>query len=224
MYSKKKVESFEDLRVWQKGIQLVKQVYVITNDGKLSRDFGLKDQLRRATCGLALCVSIPTNVAEGFERRSRKEYLNFLNIAKGSAGELRSLLRVALEVGYIEQSTYSQLNNQAMELSRMLFNQFNRLIGLPRLNLYPSYPSVMGYALRRLRGLGKGKWARGKGSIFSLFSLTFTQREAFSLSPFPQHSPFIHVGVESTLPLSPFVLSNRFLISRYKDGDSTVKW
>ena len=57
MYSKKKVESFENLRVWQKGIQLVKQVYVITNDGKLSRDFGLKDQLRRAS------VSIPTNVA-----------------------------------------------------------------------------------------------------------------------------------------------------------------
>ncbi|NJL51231.1 MAG: four helix bundle protein, partial [Hydrococcus sp. SU_1_0] len=58
MYSKKKVESFEDLRVWQKGIELVKQVYIITNEGKLSKDFGLKDQLRRAS------VSIPTNVAE----------------------------------------------------------------------------------------------------------------------------------------------------------------
>lgn len=154
MYSKKKIESFErearlgfpslcnrvveDLRVWQKGIQLVKQVYIITNEGILSRDFGLKDQLRRAS------VSIPTNVAEGFERRSRKEYLNFLslgarslasyadagshrNIAKGSAGELRSLFRVALEVGYIEQSTYSQLNNQAIKLSRMLFNQIQSI-------------------------------------------------------------------------------------------------
>lgn len=121
MYSKKKVESFEDLRVWQKGIQLVKQIYIITNEGKLSKDFGLKDQLRRAS------VSIPTNVAEGFERRSRKEYVNFLNIAKGSAGELRSLLRVALEVDYIEQSTYSQLNDQAMELSRMLFNQIQSI-------------------------------------------------------------------------------------------------
>lgn len=127
MYSKKKIESFEDLRVWQKAIQLVKQVYIITDEGRLSKDFGLKDQLRRATCGLALCVSIPTNVAEGFERRSRKEYLNFLNIAKGSAGELRSLLRVALEVGYIEQSTFFQLNNQAMELSRMLFNQIQSI-------------------------------------------------------------------------------------------------
>jgi four helix bundle protein len=103
------------------GIQLVKQVYIITNKGKLSKDFGLKDQLRRAS------VSIPTNVAEGFERRSRKEYVNFLNIAKGSAGELRSLLRVALEVDYIEQSTYSQLNDQAIELSRMLFNQIQSI-------------------------------------------------------------------------------------------------
>lgn len=94
---KKKIETFEDLRVWQKGIELVKVIYLITKEGELSRDFGLPDQLRRAS------VSIPTNIAEGFERYSRKEYLNFLNIAKGSAGELRSLLRVALEVGYLEQ-------------------------------------------------------------------------------------------------------------------------
>lgn len=63
---------------------------MITKEGELSRDFGLRDQLRRAS------VSIPTNIAEGFERHSRKEYLNFLNIAKGSAGEVRSLLRVAV--------------------------------------------------------------------------------------------------------------------------------
>ena len=113
MYSKKKIEEFEDLVVWQKGIQMVKQIYVVTDEGKLSKDFGLKDQLRRAS------VSIPTNIAEGFERRSRKEYLNFLNIAKGSAGEVRSLLRVALEVGYMDTSTHSQLANLATELSRM---------------------------------------------------------------------------------------------------------
>ncbi len=99
---KKRIETFEDLRVWQKGIELVKQVYILTKDGELSRDFGLRDQLRRAS------VSIPTNIAEGFERYSRKEYVNFLNIAKGSAGEVRSLLRVALEVGYLEQPTYQE--------------------------------------------------------------------------------------------------------------------
>lgn len=118
---KKKIETFEDLRVWQKGIELVKQIYLISNTGNLSRDFGLRDQLRRAS------VSIPTNIAEGFERASRKEYLNFLNIAKGSAGEVRSLLRVALEVGYLDNQTYSQLYTQAMELSRMLFNQIQAI-------------------------------------------------------------------------------------------------
>ncbi|MBD2611095.1 30S ribosomal protein S23 [Nostoc linckia z18] len=118
---RKKIETFEDLKVWQKGIDLVKQIYLRTKEGELSKDFGLRDQLRRAT------VSIPTNIAEGFERYSRKEYLNFLNIAKGSAGEVRSLLRVALEVGYLDQPTYTQLSNQAMELSRMLSNQIQSI-------------------------------------------------------------------------------------------------
>ncbi len=86
---KKRIENFEDLRVWQKGIELVKQVYFLTAAGKLSKDFGLRDQLQRAA------VSVPTNIAEGFERSSRKEYIRFLLIAKGSAGEVRSLLRVA---------------------------------------------------------------------------------------------------------------------------------
>ncbi|WP_338421786.1 four helix bundle protein [Nostoc flagelliforme] len=68
-----------------------------------------------------------TNIAEGFERYSRKEYVNFLNIAKGSAGEVRSLLRVALEVGYLEQPTYNQLYSQTVELSRMLFTQIQAI-------------------------------------------------------------------------------------------------
>ncbi|AFY92687.1 four helix bundle protein [Chamaesiphon minutus] len=116
-----KIESFEDLRVWQAGIQLVKQIYLVSREGELGRDFGLKDQLRRAA------VSIPTNIAEGFERRSRKEYVNFLNIAKGSAGEVRSLLRVALEIGYLNEPTYSQLSDQVVGISKMLFKQIESL-------------------------------------------------------------------------------------------------
>jgi four helix bundle protein len=118
---KKKIESFEDLRVWQKGIELVKEIYLLSKEGELSKDFSLRDQLRRAS------VSIPTNIAEGFERYSRKEYLNFLNIAKGSAGELRSLLRVALEVEYLKEKTYIQLYTQTTELSRMLSNQIQAI-------------------------------------------------------------------------------------------------
>ena len=117
----KKIQTFEDLRVWQKGIELVKQVYLLTKSGDLSKDFGLRDQLRRAS------VSIPTNIAEGFERYSRKEYVNFLNIAKGSAGEVRSLLRVALEIGYLNRSKYEELYHVAMDLSRMLSSQIQSL-------------------------------------------------------------------------------------------------
>ncbi len=118
---RQKIETFEDLLVWQKGIELVKQIYLYTDDGKLSKDFGLRDQLRRAT------VSITTNIAEGFERSSRKEYLHFLNIAKGSAGEVRSLLRIAFEVGFLERDKYDGLNNSVLELSRYLSNQIRSL-------------------------------------------------------------------------------------------------
>jgi len=118
---RKKIESFEDLLVWQKGMEVVKQVYLISKQGELGRDFALRDQLRRAA------ISIPTNIAEGFERASRKEYVNFLNFAKGSTGEVRSLLNVAFELGYLESSKYQELRNAVMELSRYLSNQIKSL-------------------------------------------------------------------------------------------------
>lgn len=117
----KRIESFEDLIVWQKGIELVKQVYMRTGRGDFFRDYGLRDQIRRAA------VSIPTNIAEGFERFSRKEYLLFLNIAKGSAGEVRSLLCVAFEVGYLDKPEYKLLNEAVITLSRQLSRQISRL-------------------------------------------------------------------------------------------------
>ena len=77
---KKTVECFEDLFIWQKAVEFAKEIYLVTERTGLRTDFGLKDQMRNAA------VAIPSNIAEGFERRSRKEYLNFLNIAKASAG------------------------------------------------------------------------------------------------------------------------------------------
>ena len=120
---RKKIESFEDLMVWQKGMEIVKQVYLISREGELCRDFALRDQLRRAA------ISIPTNIAEGFERASRKEYVNFLNYAKGSTGEVRSLLNVAAELGYLEPSKYEVLRQAVLELSRYLANQIKSLRG-----------------------------------------------------------------------------------------------
>ena len=100
---------------------MVKKIYLASQDGKISKDFALRDQLRSAA------LSIPTNIAEGFERASTKEYLNFLNIAKGSAGELRSLLQVAVEVGLLEAARHTEMRNAVLELSRFLSNQIKSL-------------------------------------------------------------------------------------------------
>ncbi|MDD2901735.1 MAG: four helix bundle protein [Syntrophales bacterium] len=118
---RKKIETFEDLLVWQKSIEIVKQIYLISTDNNLSKDFALRGQLRRAA------LSIPSNIAEGFERSSKKEYLNFLNFAKGSAGELRSLLLVASEIGYLDPIKHNELRNSISEISRYLSNQIKSL-------------------------------------------------------------------------------------------------
>lgn len=125
METRRRVRTFEDLLVWQMGIELVKRVYVLTASGLLSRDFGLRDQIRRAS------VSVPTNIAEGFERASRKEYLLFLNIAKGSAGEVRSLIYVAFEVGYLQRESYEQLSEDVTKLSAYLFNHIKAIKSSP---------------------------------------------------------------------------------------------
>ncbi|MEM9272261.1 MAG: four helix bundle protein [Cyanobacteria bacterium P01_F01_bin.143] len=119
-----KIRYFEDLRVWQSAISLAKSIYLITRENEsLSRDFSLVDQLRRAS------VSVSANIAEGFERRSQKEYRRFLSIAKGSAGEVRSLLTLAYEVGYIDPSTHQELRELTLKISRMLGKQMRVLEG-----------------------------------------------------------------------------------------------
>jgi four helix bundle protein len=107
-------KSFEDIEAWQKARVLVREVYGITNDGKFAKDFGLKDQIRRAS------VSIMSNIAEGLERGGNKEFLQFLFIAKGSAGEVRSQLFVALDQHYVSNEDYQRLMLLANEVSRMI--------------------------------------------------------------------------------------------------------
>lgn len=107
-------QRFEDIEAWQKARELTKAIYALSNDGQFARDFGLRDQIRRAS------VSIMSNIAEGFERGSNKEFIQFLYIAKGSAGEVRAQLYVALDQAYINQETFSQLNKYVVETSRMV--------------------------------------------------------------------------------------------------------
>ena len=115
MASSKIRETFEDLLVWQKAMDLVESVYRECRDGSLAKDWGLRDQLQRAA------VSIPANIAEGFERGFHKnEYLRFLAISKGSAGELRCLIQVGQRVEHLDKSKSQKLADQATEISRML--------------------------------------------------------------------------------------------------------
>src|SRR6187455_1015360 len=91
---------FEDIDGWKMARDLTNDIYRVTSDGQFGRDFGLCNQIRKAS------VSIMSNIAEGFERDGNKEFCNFLSIAKGSAGEVRSQLYVALDQNYITESQF----------------------------------------------------------------------------------------------------------------------
>jgi len=123
---RKKITCFEDLFIWQKSVEFAKEIYLLTERKGLKTDFGFKNQLRDAA------VSISTNIAEGFERRSRKEYLNFLNIAKASAGETRSLLYVACEVGYIDKNEMEELRGKARFISGSIANHMTSISNADR--------------------------------------------------------------------------------------------
>jgi four helix bundle protein len=105
--------SLEDIQAWQKARQVTRMIYQITAEGQFARDYGLPDQIRRAS------VSIMANIAEGFGRRSDKEFANVLNIAHGSVSEVQSHLYVALDLNYIAQTSFTKLNDLLNEISRM---------------------------------------------------------------------------------------------------------
>ena len=109
-----RIEKFEDLIVWQKARELTKNIYRVTKIGELFRDFGLREQIRRAS------VSTMSNIAEGFERAGRSEFHQFLVIAKGSCAELRSQLYVALDAEYIDIGTFQILDGLSKETSRLI--------------------------------------------------------------------------------------------------------
>jgi four helix bundle protein len=110
------VKYFEDLSVWKLSRELTNRIYKITADGGFSRDFGLRDQIRRAS------VSIMSNIAEGFERGGNQEFTQFLSIAKGSCGEVRSQLYVAMDQDYIDRKACEQLIEDFKKLSIMINN------------------------------------------------------------------------------------------------------
>ncbi len=105
---------FEEIKARQAARLLTRSIYRVTDEQPIKKDFALRDQLRRAS------ISIMSNIAEGFERDSNREFHHFLSIAKGSCGELRAQLYVAMDVGYLTPELHNDLHEQAATVSRMI--------------------------------------------------------------------------------------------------------
>ena len=105
-------ERFEDMEIWQKARGITRTIYFHSQQGGFTRDFGFRDQIRRAA------VSIMSNIAEGFERGTNKEFIQFLYIAKGSAGEVRSQLYVAFDLGY--KNSFETIYSDLLSLSKQI--------------------------------------------------------------------------------------------------------
>jgi four helix bundle protein len=109
-----RIEKFEDIDAWRASRDVTKLIYRITLEEPFCRDFALCNQIRRAS------VSVLSNIAEGFERGGNKEFIQFLTIAKGSCGEVRAQLYVALDQRYIDDETFELISGKLIETSRML--------------------------------------------------------------------------------------------------------
>jgi len=105
---------FQDLKVWERAKNLAVIVYKITQDGKFSKDYSLRDQIRRAA------VSIPSNIAEGDELGTNKQAINFFYFAKGSAAEVMTQATIAKEIEYIDMKNYEQICEECNAISGML--------------------------------------------------------------------------------------------------------
>ncbi|HUR47876.1 MAG TPA: four helix bundle protein [Candidatus Saccharimonadales bacterium] len=109
-----KAEKFEDLFVWQEARALRKEIYKCTRKSEFYKDYETRGQIRNAA------LSVMNNIAEGFERGTNKEFAQFLNIAKGSVGEVRSILWAALDEEYISQNDFQALHEHCIVVSRRI--------------------------------------------------------------------------------------------------------
>ena len=109
-----RIERFEDILAWQRAREMTSRIYEISRHGEFAGDFALKDQIRRSG------VSTMSNIAEGFERDGDREFARFLAISKGSCGEVRSQLYVALDAAFVTQQQFDELYSLSVEVSRMI--------------------------------------------------------------------------------------------------------
>ncbi len=118
-----RIERFEDMQVWRLTRAMVRDIYAATSRGGFARDFALRDQMRRAA------VSVLSNIAEGFERGGNREFIHFLYIAKGSAGELRAQMYVVQDQGYMSGAERDVIGRQLEQVSKQLRGLIDYLRG-----------------------------------------------------------------------------------------------
>lgn len=109
------IKRFEEIQAWQTAREITKQVYMLSDQGQFGQDYGFKDQIRRAA------VSVMSNIAEGFESNTQALFINFLGHAKASAGEVRSQLYVAYDLGYVSEDQFNFLADQTRKCSRQVY-------------------------------------------------------------------------------------------------------
>lgn len=108
------MSGFKDLKVWQRSKKLAVLIYRITQKGPFTKDYGFRDQIRRAA------VSVPSNIAEGDERGSNKDAIRFFYFAKGSLAEIQTQLEIAYEIEYIDNSSFNDLDEKCKVIGKML--------------------------------------------------------------------------------------------------------
>lgn len=110
------IKRFEEMKVWQDSRKITKLIYQISSSGKFAKDYGLRDQIQRAS------VSVMSNIAEGYERDSNREFIKYLGYSKGSIGEVRSLLYVALDNEYVTEAKFEELRDESIAISQQISN------------------------------------------------------------------------------------------------------
>lgn len=116
-----KIKNFKQLKIWQKGIEIVKDIYTLTKQFPKEELYGITSQMRRSA------ISIPSNIAEGFKRYHSKEYSQFLHIVLGSAAELETQLIIAKELGFINEENLNDISDKLDHISKMISSLLNKL-------------------------------------------------------------------------------------------------
>ena len=137
------ITGFEEIEGWKTGRQLTNLIYKLTEQGAFIKDYGLKDQIRRAA------VSVMSNIAEGFESRTDTQFIKFLGHAKGSAGEVRSQLYIAFDLKYISQEQFAEAHELADRSSRQITRFMNYLQAHPRDHRFGEEPTDYNFDVGR---------------------------------------------------------------------------